>query len=327
MKHFLATCAALSVAVAPISAASAQSQPLDQEWLDSAISQSSRQQTYRLPSPDVHEASIRRMYPRAGETCRTSVQTAYDIRGFWLPVTVQACANSITDISSGAYAPAPGQMLFFVNGRAHRGSLYSLTRARPNTAYEFTRDDEDESGYFGYSAARPTAWSQAASALPFVPFAVATYRHDGVTRYAYADLRIPPGLERQAFPLNSHSIVVSVDGFIFNTPDALAATLTYGVGDTPYVEVFYVQRNESPQRMRRAFIPRLSLTTAGTGWRSLASSTNVGRRDHLGNILAFMGVLATFAALWHIDQATGFSEMIRRQHDECVARGIPGVVC
>jgi len=287
----------------------------------------------RLPSRQEQLGAIVGMYPKAGAGCKSSIVTAYNMRGFWFPASVRVCQDSIEDVSAGPYAPSSGERFFYIDGRGFAGSLYALTRGTPNTPYEFTRNDGDEEVvHNGYKPNHRTSWNDTISALPFVPYSTMTYDHDGYTSYAYSDLKILPGRESAAYPITRESIIISIDGYQFPTPDGIIGMLSDDSGsDTPYVEITYVQRNERPQVARRAFIPRLSMSTDGAAWRAMTASSRVGKIDSSGHVVAQVAAVFAFLALVYGFERSGIADAFRDQRDECrkrqAAMGGANVIC
>lgn len=308
---------AATLSVALCSQSFAQSAPID---LYSVLFPHSRD-AYRLPSYEEQARVIQNLFPYAG--CKTSVVTTYDLQGFWYPATVRVCQDSLREETAGALAPSTGEKLFFVDGRARRGSMYSLMRGYPNHPYDYVRPQNlDEAwGDTSFASRKGVKFRDAIEALPFVPTTTHEYELNGATRYAFGGLNIVPGHERQAYPLNSDSIIVMYDGFPFATPDAFAAMLSFPVGGyQPYMEVSYVQLHENPQRLRHAFIPWLSLSEAGPKWKELAIQTPVGERDGWGSYLGVGLALFALSAILYAAESSGVSDEFRKQQAECHRR-------
>jgi hypothetical protein len=244
-----------------------------------------------LPTPAEQRAAVDQMYPELGAGCKTSVMTTYDTRGFWFPGSIRVCQHSIEDASTGVYVPLPGQRPFFIDGRARHGSLYMLVRGYSNTSYRFLRPEHIS--WESFVPQKPSTFRDMINTLPFVPFSLYSFQEYGDTYYAYGGLKILPGHEAQAYPLNSNSAIVRVDGAYFASPDSLMTMMSFDIrADNPYVEVQYVQLNERPQILRSAFIPLLSLSEAGPAWSSLTASSHVADVDSSGHFLAQIGAAA-----------------------------------
>lgn len=267
-----------------------------------------------LPTPQEQEAAIHDMFAGTLSQCKTSRVVTYDTRGFWFPATVRVCPETIEDLSVGRYAAVPGQRLFNINGRGRNGSLYSLVRGFPNTPYRFVRPDLC---CMSYVAENPARFSNMVVALPFVPNGVIPFEQSGITYYAYDRLTMLPGKESLAFPLTNDSIITRVDGFLFESPDGLMALLSYKP-ESEYVEVEYVQFSERPQVARSAFIPVLSLESAGAQWKTLTAASPIRRVDPSERYLAWFTILVGFAAIYYAAEKTGLAEELRRQHAQCV---------
>lgn len=281
----------------------------------------------RLPSAEAIRQSLRSLFPDKGGPCKISKQTAYDIRGFWYPATVRICGPTIEDISTGSLAIPPGMKLFYNSGRASLGNLYTLTRAKPNTAYGFYRNDKDEKDYRTLVPDKRGVWADVVRPLPFIPTALATYHLGDYTRYAYTGLKILKGQEHLAYPLNFDSVIVGVDGHLFGESDALPALMSYPDWGEQYVEIWYVQRSERPYQIRRTFIPILTQWGERIPWEHAARTEHVGERNRLGEVIGTVGAIVALAAIWQLAESSGFIAEYRRQREECLRRNEQYIVC
>ncbi len=152
-----------------------------------------------IPNQDDQASILRTIYPGPAG-CKVSTVVTYEALGrFWFPATIEVCQHGIRDITTGPNAPLPGERLFHVDSLAQIGSVYSLTRGFPNRPYDLSKSEFPMMDYAPYSD-QPSSFAAMTVTLPFVPYAVYTYTLNGMTKYAYADLRVLPGREKQAYP-------------------------------------------------------------------------------------------------------------------------------
>lgn len=264
------------------------------------------------PAPD----SGRRVGSDGG--CDVFSVPIFDARGYWYQGRVRLCPASATDVTQGANAPQPGDVLVVSAGRlyAHQrngaGRPHGyFFRAQKNVAFPISPDDEWATFNISlnYDNA-PRDWAALGRALPFVPTKFYDLgKAEGVRYVGYSGLKLLPSWRRQAAPLNENSVVIMMNGFSFRSENnilgQLAAPFAGGMTEQ-LVEVVYLQRDDPTQRLYRAFIPQISRSQAGQEWeraatdqgaRWLASGSTRLIKDELGHYIAFAGALLAAGAV------------------------------
>lgn len=216
---------------------------------------------------------------------------------------VKLCRGRIEDLTPGANAPAPGQMLFLVPGRTLSGAakVGALVRAYPNRAYPIHPGAPRimDGGMIWWSTAPQTSWEGVPYVLPFVPTTagVVGQLDPGEDIYGYTDLIPLPGYQTAMAPLNSQSIIVGVAGLAFANANGLQAFLSGLQDSVPWVEILYVQKDEPRIQVRRAFIPLIPRASAAANWVTLVRQHPLVRPSERSTLAAYAAVGLALAAL------------------------------
>lgn len=214
--------------------------------------------------------------------CYVTSMPIFDAAGYWFQGQVSMCNDRLAppeDVTPGRYAASPGQQIIQSNSRfeAFKRGMASrphgfLFRGVPNVGYKVLPDEEY--AYFAFHRAERRAgmsWEKAETIFPFVPTRYCYFTDPGINgvMIAYGGLKIPLSLAKHAAPLDSQSIVLMLNGNIAHDPGLIVYLSNFKWAWSPLkqklVEVVYVQADETPQVVRRAFIPLLDRANINQG--------------------------------------------------------------
>lgn len=279
----------------------------------------------RLPLPKEQFQYAKALLFGPKGQCLTAPIYTYDVRGFWMFENIRNCYGDFSEVNREPTREA-GSMVFFVIGGAGRGSVYSVIKGKPNTEYtlDYSKEYLNSVSYQGRKGADFTTMQVG---LPFVPYALTTYKDGyGNPFYAYGDLRIPPGMEAQAYPLTKKSIVVRVDGTSFDDPNSFMTMFSDEPFAHHYSLVEYVN-SDSPTVVRSAFIPWVDIKNSPR-WQALAKTSPLQDNKSSNSVLDWGVVVLFFAGAAALAQSP-IGDYFRQEHDACVRRqqGNSGIVC
>lgn len=249
---------------------------------------------------------------------------AYDASGYVYDGVSKLCGASVYDLTTGPYAPKPGQVIAVNIGRFANHQAGALLRAYPNVAYSIhVAVPGIADGMFAtYTmAAGNNALADVPNFLPFVPTRVVEVESsDGKPTFGYTGLVPLPGREHQMAPLNYRSLVFAVAGIGFSDEADLPKFLSL-LHPTPWVEVLYFQP-EKPNTIFRAVLPLLNRDVAGVAWRQTVASHPMSRTTSTQAVAAWLmlGAMLTAVAAFNESQM-GQDYAARRR--ACLAQ--PGV--
>lgn len=203
------------------------------------------------------------------DTCLTESLPIYAVEGRLLNGVVETCrTGDLMDRTKGVDAPKPGEIAMYDVGKTFN-NVFLVLRGFPNQPYAINNNEPYRNIQTPYIPHDDLTWANAGATLPFVPTKIYVVgKTSEYTRYGYGDLVDLRVNDPNSYPLNSQSIIVSVDGYMFITPDAwLGYVNNYDHGAAPtYADVIYVQRDEDPMVLRRAFIPTYNVPDVAAEW-------------------------------------------------------------
>ena len=168
-------------------------------------------------------------------------------------------------------------------------------------------------------------WDSVSRVLPFVPTRIYDLGvHDGFHWYTYGALQFVPSRINSAYPLNHNSVIVSIDGCAFNSPDTLVGMMG-PPGESKHLEVIYYQLGETPVVFRRAYIPSFQRAEIATEWRQL--TTRYPIFDQTSGKFAGIVAFTALAFLIYQFSQSGLGQKMKRDYDACMARNNPMVIC
>lgn len=243
---------------------------------------------------------------KAPAGCTQMAAPVYDMTRRYIPGTVvRSCPTATTDVTTGANAIKPGEVLSITLGRYQERQPF-LVRGRPNVAYPLpaTRVGDVAARHVSDGAYYPL--TGLGRALPFQPTEILaiTGIEERQTWYGYSGLQMLPSHAADALPLDRNSVVLAIDGYNFHQPNAFLGLLALPnpvPGQKRHVEVVYFQRNEPTHTLRHALIPMSDRTALEPDWSRIAASNPafrplVDRRvKAIAMVVLFAGVAKAFA--------------------------------
>lgn len=238
--------------------------------------------------------------------CAQMAAPVYDMNRRYIPgAVIRSCPTVTTDVTEGANAIKPGEVLSMTQGRYQERQPF-LVRGRPNVAYPLpaARVGDVAAAHVSDGAYYPL--SGLGRALPFQPTEILqiTGLEEGQTWYGYSGLQILPSRAADASPLDRNSVVLAIDGYNFHEPNAFLGLLARPnpiAGQRRYVEVVYFQRNDPTRALRHALIPMSDRSALEPEWSRLAAA-NTAFRPHVDKraqalvmVVLFAGVAKAFA--------------------------------
>lgn len=259
----------------------------------------------------------------------------YDADGYSVKGQLNECSQDRPwlDVTTGAGAPKPGEQLIFVAGRFELGRRYNMgqsimfQRGKPNTPYVVKGDAAETMMTSGTLPNAAYDWKNVKLVLPFMPTEV----HDqgvlpnGRHLYAYGALQFVPGHERDAYPLDSNSIVMAIDGVSFNAPRAFSSPLEYPAPGQHYLEIIYFQRGDTDGPMRRAYIPVLPKSSVPQ-WDRMVDGNPMFRSNYAGLVLGALTFVILARALYGITNSS-FGRQMHEDYEQCMRARLPTTIC
>lgn len=242
--------------------------------------------------------------------------------------TLDICGTGISDFTTGANAPAPGQLIHFVGARLMNQYLGAFVRAVPNRAYtvHLVAPEVGDGMIVRWGKAPRIAWENEPYVLPFIPTKIVALTDDASEPYyGYTDLAPLPGYASSMSPLTRESVVYAIHGFGFGNEDALQAFLQEDLHDVRYIEVLYIDRS-APRIMKRAFVPLLRRAQAGSAWAIMARRYPIFEPSQSMRVAPYLilgGLIAAVVAF----QNSSAGDSYARARQKCLAQGLPWQLC
>jgi hypothetical protein len=245
----------------------------------------------------------------------------YDASGYMFFGRMRICDDELLDLTTGQYAPARGQRLFYVSARGINRSFGTWVRAVPNRSYNL---HVAIPGLFDGAVVRwarePTvAWQNEPFLFPFVPTQILSISGDpSDPLYGYTRLEPLPGFSSAMAPLTRESVIIAIHGYSFARTDALQAFMSTLLYDSSYVEVLYVESRRSTV-IKRAFLPVIPRNQAASSWVALTRQHPIFERRNSNSVEGWVALGAALAAITAF-QNSSIGRSYERARQECLAQ-------
>jgi hypothetical protein len=238
---------------------------------------------------------------QAEAACKTSsLYSIYDMDSGFVPnAKIASCSGIVHDATDPPNNLRVGTVLAINVGWFEDNRKLFLFRGKPNQAYPPTGEYIGDvwAKYVNDSIVHALANDK--YVLPFQPSEIYDLGEVGNIPhlYGYSGLIIPSSTASAASPLNSHSIIIGIDGYGFATPEsytAVAASINADTRPSKYVDVSFFQSDEKVQAVRHALIPVTLRNEREPEWSRLSASNHLFDKDnfHLVKVAAVFLLLA-----------------------------------
>lgn len=239
---------------------------------------------------------------------------------------IRICETGMIDLTPAPYAARPGERLFLSACNFQARKTNGIIRGKMNTPYVVNTAIDYENDMTSLDAKPGLKWALVSRVPPFVPTKIYNLgRQKGRTLYGYGGIVALPSKASFAHPLNSNSVIVSIDGCGFSSPDTLVGMMA-APGGKSYIEVNYYQANERNGVLRRAFIPTFERRDVTTEWQSITTKYPTFEPDRSGRIMAAAAFM-TVAGLTYLFANSEMGKQLAREREACRARDLDLIIC